>query len=189
MAGRRREEVLNTVLAACLSARGVKADPETILQQGRVRPDVIAISRGLRCALEGKLAGTAQAKARVSEDARKRIDQGVAHIAIGVVYPREMRSGDFSILSKEMSRARFEFLVLTESSEGVWGTGGVDDILAELRRAYEVIVQDDVLKQAVDTLSLGLSEVANALIGNKGTCDRLIKLLGVGGKSDAKVPL
>lgn len=189
MASRRREEVLNTVLAACLSSRGIQADPETILQEGRVRPDVIAISRGLRCALEGKIAGTPQAKARVLEDARSRIDQGVAHIAIGVVYPSQMRTGDFARLPKEMSAARVEFVVLTESGDGAWNAGGIDEILAELRRAYDVIVRDDVLHQAVDTLNLGLSEVANALLNHPGTCDRLTKLLGVGGKSDATIPL
>ena len=63
--------------------------------------------------------------------------------------------------------------------------GGIDEILNELRRAHEVLVRDDVLQQAVDTLTIGLQEVANALLGNSGACDRLIRVLGVGGKSKA----
>ena len=90
MAERHREEVLNTVLAACLGSLGAEADPETILKKGRARPDVIANVRGLRCALEGKIADAPQARTAVIADARRRIDQGVAHLAIAVVYPAEL---------------------------------------------------------------------------------------------------
>jgi len=80
MQARHREEVLNTVLAACIAKRGVEADPETILQRGRTRPDVIAIFRGLRCGIEGKVADVPNAKEVVLADGRKRVEQGVAHL-------------------------------------------------------------------------------------------------------------
>jgi hypothetical protein len=185
MAERHREEVLNTVLATCLGRRGVEADPETILRNGRSRPDVIAVFRGLRCAIEGKVADTPQAKALVLSDAQGRIEQGIAHIAIAVVYPAPIRVADFAELSEVLGATALEFAVLTEAGEGAWHSGGLNDILAELRRAHDVIVRDDVLQQAVDTLSIGLTEVANALVNNKGACDRLIKVLGIGSKSNA----
>lgn len=80
MGERHREEVLNTVLAACLGRRGVDADPETILQKGRSRPDVMAVMRGLRCAVEGKVADTPNADLVVLAQAKSRVDQGVAHL-------------------------------------------------------------------------------------------------------------
>lgn len=182
---RHREEVLNTTLAACIVARGMAADPETIMKQGHARPDVMVKFRGLRCAIEGKVDDVAQARAVVSGDARRRIDQGIAHLAVAVVYPTAIRSTDFDALAAEMSRSDVDFSVLTDAGESEWHSGGVDELLAGLRRAHESIVRDDVLAQAVGTLSGGLDQVAAALLDSPATCDRLIDLLGVGGKSDA----
>ena len=182
---RHREEVLNTTLAACIVARGMAADPETIVKQGKARPDVMVKFRGLRCAIEGKVGDVAQARAVVTADARRRIDQGVAHLAVAVVYPTEIRTAGFEGLTSELSRVDVDFSVLTDASESEWHSGGVDELLAGLRRAHESIVRDDVLAQAVGTLSGGLDEVAAALLDSPATCDRLIGLLGVGGKSDA----
>ncbi len=185
MQTRHREEVLNTVLAACIASRGIEADPESILRRGRARPDVIALFRGLRCGVEGKVADVANAKEVVVADARSRVEQGITHLAIAVVYPRDLRSIEFAKLPTEMNAAQLEFAVLTDTEKMEWHTGGITEILAELRRAHDTIVRDDVLQQAVDTLNIGLGEVANALLGNRGTCDRLVGLLGVGGKRDA----
>lgn len=182
---RRREEVLNTVLATCIGQRGIDADPETILRSGRSRPDVMAIMRGLRCAIEGKVADTPNAETIVAADAKKRLDQGVAHLAIAVVYPTPLRMTAFGKLPQILSAASLKFSVLTDAEQIVWHEGTINEILAELRRAHDVIVRDDVLQQAVDTLNVGLAEVTSALISSRGTCDRLIKVLGIGTKTNA----
>ena len=185
MAERHREEVLNTVLATCIGSRGVGADPETILRSGRSRPDVMATMRGLRCAIEGKVADTQNATSIVVADAKKRLDQGVAHLAIAVVYPTPLRTTSFARLPYVLGAIILKFSVLTDSEQVIWHEGAVNEILAELRRAHDVIVRDDVLQQAVDTLNIGLAEVTSALVGSRGTCDRLIKLLGIGTKINA----
>jgi hypothetical protein len=184
MPARHREEVLNTILAICLGAQGADADPETILRRGRQRPDVLATFRGLRCAIEGKVADTAAARAEVLTNASERIEQGIAHIAIAVVYPKELRTTEFPKLRAALNIAPLDFLVLTEAGYSAWRVGGIEEIFAELRRAHEVIVRDDVLQAAVDTLNIGLTEVADSLLDHSGTCDRLIALLGVGVKSE-----
>jgi hypothetical protein len=151
--------------------------------------------RGLRCAIEGKVADTANAEAIVLGDARKRLDQGVAHLAIAVVYPVNLRTTAFRDLPALLSSAKVKFCVITEAeadaSKATWHEGAVNEILAELHRAHDVIVRDDILQQAVDTLNIGLTEVSHALLGNPGACDRLIKVLGIGtkGKSDAGASL
>jgi hypothetical protein len=185
MASRHREEVLNTVLAARLAARGTDADPETILAQGRAKPDVMVKLRGLRCAIEGKVADVADAENIVLGDARKRIDQGIAHLAVAVIYPRRMRTVPIAKLGNELDTEQFLFIVLTEAGDGPWHNGMINDILGEPRRAHDIVVRDDVLQQAVTTLSLGLELVAEALFSSGSTCDRLIGLLGVGAKPNA----
>lgn len=185
MLPRHREEVLNTILASRMAARGMDADPETILARGRVKPDVMIRLRGLRCAIEGKVADVADAENIVRRDARNRLDQGVAHLAVAVVYPRYLRITPVARLPHELDNAQFRFLVLTDGGDGPWHSGSIDAILNELRQAHDVVVRDDVLQQAVDTLNLGLGIVANALFSSGATCDRLIDLLGVGTKTDA----
>jgi len=185
MAARQREEVLNTVLAACIGARGTDASPETILRRGSIKPDVMAKLRGLRCAIEGKVADVPQAKTIVLDDAGRRVDQGIAHLAAGVVYPRHLRTTEFARLVDEMNRASFEFILVTDAGPGDWHVGGVSEMLGELRRAHEIIVRDDVLQRAVDLLNLGIQEVSDAVLVNRGTSDRLVQVLGIGGKPDA----
>lgn len=183
---RHREEVLNTTLAACIVARGLSADPETILKGGQARPDVMLRFRGLRCAIEGKIGDNARARSLAADDARGRLEQGIAHVAVAVVYPTSLRSAEFKTLAAEMVSTDLDFMAITDSGGSNWHTGRVDDLLKELRRAHETIVRDDILNQAVETLTAGLDEVADALLDSAVTCDRLVLLLGIGGKADAE---
>ena len=180
MTSRHREEVLNTTLAARMVGAGVDADPETILDHGRAKPDVMVKLRGLRCAIEGKVEDVADAQNVVLGDARGRVDQGIAHLAVAVVYPRNLRTTAIKQLASELDLTQFQFSVLTDAGDGPWHRGQISDILNELRRAHDIVVRDDVLQQAVDTLNIGLATVANALFSSGSTCDRLIQLLGIG---------
>ena len=182
---RHREEVLNVSLAHQMMARGADADPETILAGGRARPDVMLKLRGLRCAVEGKVDDAKDAKNLVLADARGRIDTGISHLAVAVVYPKVLRTTATAELGYELTKARLGFAVLTEAGDGAWHTGTIADILGELRHAHEIVVRDDVLQQAVKTLTVGLSLVAASLFSSGSTCDRLIDLLGVGSKGNA----
>lgn len=185
MAERQREEVLNTVLAACIGARGTAASPETILRRGTIKPDVMAKLRGLRCAIEGKVADVANPKTVVLEDARRRVDQGVAHLAVAVVYPRHLRATAFAELPGAIDAATLEFALVIEAGIDRWQTGGVTEIVSALRRIHDEFVRDDVLLQAVGILTVGIEEVASAVLGNRGASDRLVGVLGVGDRPDA----
>lgn len=184
MPPRHREEVLNVTLAECISARGMAAAPETITARHEM-PDVIVIFRGLRCVIEGKTGDVPSARQIVAADAAKRVDQGIAHLAIGVVYPRHLRTTAFEVLAKAINEATFDFMVYTENGAGEWRTGGVDAILEELRRAHEAIVRDDAVTRAVQKLSLGMGVVSDALISSPAVCDRLINVLGIGEAEEA----
>jgi hypothetical protein len=176
---RQREEVLNVTLATCIAARGVAAVPETITSSHQM-PDVIATFRGLRCAIEGKVGDVPNAHDVVHADARKRVEQGVAHLAVGVVYPIELRTTDFQQLPQLLNESHLDFVLVTELGSSDWRGGGIDAILDELRRAHEAIVRDDVVTRAVQKLTLGMAAVSNALSNSPAVCDRLIEVLGIG---------
>lgn len=183
MAHRKREEVLNVTLATCVAARGMRASPETILPSpdaSHAMPDVIASFRGLRWAVEGKVGDIPNARDLVTRDAKSRVDNGIAHMAIGVIYPADLRETPFASLHKAMEKSIFEFFVYTEAGASDWRTGGVDSMLSELRRAHEALSRDDVVQKAVDQLSVGMDAVANVLFASAATCDRLVDLLGIG---------
>jgi hypothetical protein len=176
---RQREEVLNVTLASCIASRGLPTAPETITDRHQM-PDVIATFRGLRCAIEGKSGDVANARELVANDARNRVDQGIAHLAIAVVYPPALRTTPFVRLRGAMEAARLEFLVYSENGQGDWRSGDVDGVLEELRRAHEAIVRDDAVNRAVQKLSLGIGVTSNSLLNSPAVCDRLIDVLGIG---------
>lgn len=86
-----REEVFNVLLALLLHRRNVVTAPEQSLnfafQEQRAIPDVLVSFQGLRTAIEGKVADTSNAKQISLNQAQDRVDNGIAHIGIAVIYP------------------------------------------------------------------------------------------------------
>ena len=177
---RQREEVLNVILGQCICATGLAAAPESITRAAgeRVMPDVIVSVHGLRCAIEGKVEDAASARATVLNQAKERVETGVAHMAIAVVYPTELRETPFVDLPERIKSAELSFLMYTESEEEVWRTGNLDAVLADLRRAYQQMASDDVVEESVSHLTVGMEGVVNVLMSD-ATADRLAELLGV----------
>src|SRR5687767_12112200 len=87
-----RQEVLNTALAEILSERGIEASPERVLSQGgdKRMPDVMANLNGLRVIIECEVGGNPLARRKALASARERINQGIATIAVALVYPENL---------------------------------------------------------------------------------------------------
>jgi len=184
MAVRYREEVLNTMLATAIVARGLNATPESIRNHGRERPDVIIIFRGLRCVVEGKVEDVASARAVALTDAKSRVEKGIGHLGIAAVYASELREVAFPQLLAAINQSELDFSVCSERGPSPWRKGGVDDILDELRRAHETLARDDVVQEVAANLDAGLQSVAQILFDDAAICDRLIDLLGIGAPSN-----
>ena len=176
----RREEVLNTVLSEVIVAQGIDASPETIHRRGRARPDVFINFRGLRCAVEGKIADTPNAHDQVFNDATRRLEKGIAQIAIAVVYPQNLKYSPFRNLYNEIQSTQLDFCLLSELSTYTWQNGDVALILAGLRRSHDSLASDDAVRRAADELATSLEEVANVFLEDRATADRLIDTLGIG---------
>lgn len=177
---RNREEVVNTQLAVLLSRLGVSADAETIHQHGRHRPDVLFRLRGLRAVIEGKFADVSDAEQVVLNDARKRVRAGIAHIAAATVYPKELRTTRTANLLGTLAEARLRYCIITETSEGgEWFEGDPAALMEALRRAQNVLSQDDIVEQTAKALHSRLVGVAQLWLGQTGACDRLSNMLGI----------
>lgn len=120
---RHREEVLNVAVAECISERGMVAAPESIITGSggpRAMPDVIMSFHGLRCVIEGKMGDARNARSQVASDIIDRVESGIAHVAIGIVYPGYLRETPHAELRSAIVGATLEFLVCSEAGNGEW---------------------------------------------------------------------
>jgi hypothetical protein len=177
---RNREEVVNTQLAILISRLGVTADAETIHVHGRYRPDVLFQLRGLRVVIEGKFADHPNAEQAVLEDARKRVQSGIAHIAAATVYPVALRNTTTTKIFDALSITQLKYRIVAETRETEdWFEGTPASLMDALRHAQEALTKDDIVEQTAKSLSAHLDVVAKLWRDQQGSCDRLSQILGI----------
>ena len=181
-----RQEVLNVLMAQLLQERGTVAAPEQILRDplGRRRmPDLLVVNyEGLRLAIEGEIASPS-AKKKAGRSALQRLEDGIAHIAMALVYPAHLRrmGRDAALLKKALSEeTHLEFAVVTESeiteaqlsfpdqSEkqvefARFLRGDLNGLLGELNRAYEQLAKDNVLERAAQAVDTAIGTFLNTI--------------------------
>jgi hypothetical protein len=179
-AQRNREEAVNTQFAMLISRMGVAADAETIHVHGKHRPDVLFQLRGLRVIIEAKFPDHPNAEDVVLEDARKRVRSGLAHIAVAVIYPPELRSSPTTKLIEKLEKSKLRYRIVAETYEGeTWFEGEPAGLMDALRRAQESLTKDDIVEQTAKSLSMQLETVSRLWLGQPGACDRLSSILGI----------
>ncbi len=178
-----REEVLNVLLAQLLDEQGIVSAPEQSLKRvskTRRVPDVLVLFRGLRTAIEGKVDDHPTATEDVLKDAKGRVEQGIAHIGIAVLYPPELRQVQFPSLKHELSRAKLRIAIYSEAGEQGWSNGDANYLGAMLRRTFDQLVEEDVVTQAVAALDAGVEVFAQAISTSPAAIERSAELLGIG---------
>jgi len=172
-----RQEVLNVLVAQLLQERvherAMVVAPERILKDpfaARRMPDVLVDYQGLRLVIEGEIASRG-AKVKAGQSALRRVEEGIAHIGMALIYPAQLRNLGRNVveLKKTLSETTLEFAVVTESEVtqaqlafpdhpekqtefARFVRGNLDALVAELRRAYEQLLKDDVLERAAKAL-------------------------------------
>lgn len=179
-----REEVFNVLLALLLHERGVVTAPEQSLreaiEQRRHVPDVLVVYRGLRTVIEGKVADKAGADVKAIEQARDRVNSGIAHVGIALLYPAAIRkTPSFSELRGFLSTCTFKVAVCSETGETGWTEGGLDYLADVLRGTFEQLVREDAVVKAVDVLNAGIEEFARLVFTSPATIDRAAEILGI----------
>jgi hypothetical protein len=182
MATRRREEVLNVLLAQCICDAGLTADPENILnvEGNRKMPDVLVYLQGLRCSIDGKYEDHANYRDELEAQVLTRLADGVAHIGVGVVYSKTLRSlEDFSKLKKTLREEDLQFFIGSDMDKPNWQTGNLNHLLEQLRSTQASLATDDVVSRGVDLLQAGMDGLISELMVNPAACENLTHLMGV----------
>jgi hypothetical protein len=156
-----REEAINTQLALLISKLGVDAEAETIHKKGKSRPDVMFELRGLRVVIEGKFADHSNAAKIVLGDAEKRVRDGIAHIAVGAIYPTALKSTPTSKLEAILQDSTLRFTIVSEVG-GVppWYEGTPAQLMDSLRRSQEALAKDDIVQRTALALSTRIDAIA-----------------------------
>lgn len=177
---RSRQEVLNVILAQILAERGVVAAPESIMQSGgnRIMPDVLVEYQGLRVMIEGEV-DSAQAEQKARDSANARVESGVAHIGVAVVYPSHLRKAAFAAMKADLEASTLKIAIVTESGANNFLSGGIEQLEWALRYAFEQLVQEDVVQEAVDAIDAGVEKFASVVTLTSGNIGRLAEVLGI----------
>ncbi len=176
-----RQEVLNVLLAQVLVERGVVAAPENILTTSagkRKMPDVLVEYQGLRVMIEGEIA-SAQAQAKAKSSANKRVEDGIAHIGVAVVYPLELRDAAFATVKDELIASTLDIAIITESDDTGFVQGDVDYLERALRTAFDHLIEEDVVEQAVAAIDAGVEYFAASIAPLPGSVGRIAEVLGI----------
>ena len=188
---------MNVILAQLLQERGLVAAPEEILRQPTKElrlPDVVIDFQGLRLVIEAEFG--VQRKEAAWEKACGRVEEGIAHIGVAVVYPARLKRVGFQRLRHELQECRLQYAVFTEVNEpGIqkllfkledeekarpsFATGSIDDLGNAIRRSYEILVKDETLDKVVELLGTIIDAFMGALEGQPATTDRLREALGI----------
>lgn len=165
------EETLNVVLAQLLLKRSLRTLGEARIHGlGMRKPDVFILVNGVKVILEGKYA-RAGARRELEEKCRERIDEGLCEICISIEYPFSFDSflsptmGDVErmLLGKGV-QANISLVASEGIKSGGWIKVEIDGLANLIRNSYTSIVGEDLLGQAVESLSSSLSEATKKMM-------------------------
>ncbi len=175
---------MNVVLAQLLNERGIVSVPEQMMSlplHGRRMPDVLVVFQGLRTVIEGKVDDHPEAGKQALGDASSRVEEGIAHIGIAVLYPEALRHvPSLDSLRQHLSSTTLRINICSEAGQHGWNECSVDDIGDLLRRTFEQLVEEDVVVRAVAALEAGVARFAQAISWAPAVVERSAKVLGIG---------
>jgi hypothetical protein len=179
-----REEVFNVVLAQILEEHGVISAPERIIKAKpgltRRMPDVLVYFRGLRLVIEGKVDDAPNAEESALNTARQRVEEGLAHIGVAVVYPALLRRIEKpSQLKKGLQENRLRVAIYSESGESGFTATNIENIPNMLFQTFDQLVKEDVVKRATEILDGAVEKVAPLLAAIPDFPGKAAKILGI----------
>lgn len=198
-----REENLNVMLAELLAESGLRAIGEVRLKRGM--PDVMLDVNGIRIVLEGKRPGN---RAVLREQAKKRIEAGLADIVVMVEYVKiplpsklsytqidiknALLKGTFNIgvltfidlAGLEKWLAEYQRKLQVEFYENI----DFSDLLAHIMTAYDYVVREDIIGPVVNKIDELLDDFSLRVFASRVNIERLKEILELRGEKDDYEP-
>jgi hypothetical protein len=142
-------------------------------------PDVIVNFQGLRTIIEGEVDDQPNARDKALASVGKRVEDGIAHIGVAVIYPAHLRKVVFTALKTSLSDCDLQIAIVTESEKTDFIRGDVNYLENALRRTFENLVKEDVVANAVTALEAGIERFASVLSIRAGDVGRVAEALGI----------
>lgn len=177
-----RQEVFNVILAQVLQERGVVSLPEGIIKaidSRRRMPDVMVDFLGLRLMIEGEVSDQPGAEERALKSASQRVEEGLAHIGVAVVYPENLRRIPFAQLKSALLDSQLKVAAVTESGDSGFSFGNVDYLADILHRTFDQLVKEDIVAQAVAIIDAAVEQAAGVVRHSLGFPQAAAKILGI----------
>ena len=174
---------MNVLLARLLNQRGVlSANPERSIPigtRGRGVPDVALVEiSGLPVVIEGRIGDTAGVRDSLDIDCPKRIEDGLAAVVVGLVYPEDIRrASSIPFVEEILSHRELHAKVFSDAENTDWTATDLDGLVALLRRTYESLVKESVVDTLVSQLNEAIELASRELARSEGTAERLKEVL------------
>jgi hypothetical protein len=187
-----REEVINVLIAELLEKRGLLSVPETIRKavgtKGRKLPDItVADLLGIRMVIEGRFEVSGDTRQQLFKDAKSRVEEGISPICLALLYPIDVRQTDtLPKLRGKLEKAAFHVRIISESGDGQWAPMSLDGIAEALRRAYELLVTDDVVIRSVGELEQSIEAATELFMRSPAVTERFRQALGIPKETDSE---
>jgi len=149
------------------------------LEQGRRIPDLLVEFLGLRLMIEGEVDDQSDAEKRALDSALKRVEEGLAHIGVAVIYPSLLREVTFSQLKSTIEKSPLKIAVVTESGKAAYSIGNFEHLADILNKTFEQLVKEDIVKQAVAIIDAAVEKTAAVIRHCKGFPQIAAKILGI----------
>jgi hypothetical protein len=182
-----RQEVINIRIADILREIGFGASGETITA-GKL-PDVMVEVNGLKINIEGWFEKGSQIDLLRSK-CKKRIEDGICDIAIGLLYPEAIREAenDEELISK-IKQNDYKVFIFSPSTKGVveqsLGRMKLEQIAENLNYLYTQVVEADLLKEEIAKIEkaiqscAGITSISSLFFSSEKVMRELEKALGI----------
>lgn len=144
-------------------------------------PDLLLPFRGFYLVIEAEVSDQPQAQERAWRKAVERVEQGLAHLALALVYPAELRRLTPNQLTNTLHQIPLRFSLCAPPIPDApdWRTGDLNALTTTLQHAYQTLASEDEVRAAVEYLKQGVNLLAQAIYATQIPDGRLAEPLGI----------
>lgn len=139
---------VNTQFSLLLSRLGNLTNAGSFFIKNGQHPVILLDVRGLRVVVSTNFFDHTVAETVVSEDIRSLVSNGIAHIAVAVIFPKTFCEISSEKILGELEKSKIRYQILTEFRENkTWLEGTPASLIVAILRAQESLVKDNLVNR------------------------------------------